>query len=455
VRLLKFSILTAFLSGLFLCQQTFAVVLTPQKISLRNGENFELNLPEDYEIIPAAQGLGRVRFFAKAPDGRIFVADTYNMSDNSNGTIYILDGWNAKTGKFEKITPYLKNLHIPNSVQFYTDEKGQDWIYIAEVQQLTRRKFTRGETEPTDSKPQVLATFPDYGLAYKYGSWHLTRTIAFSPDGKLYVSIGTSCNSCVEKKKEKDVRGVILEMKPNGDDRKVFVRNIRNAVGIKWLNGKFYASVEGVDHLGIDKPDETFYELQRGADYGWANCVQVNGRVEADPQYIKKKNKKEIIPDCSFVPASYAYFPAHSSALGFDYFDETTTNKALNKSLLMALHGSTNRADGRGYKIVTVRDGNVQEDFITGFLKDNVTFGRPCDIMRLSQDSFLFSDDYTGTIYLVREKPKPAPKPIITTKPVVVTPPVKPAPVKPAAKTKKRSSPTVKKKTPVRKKSKP
>ena len=452
MRLQKIFLTNVFLSCLIFCASVSAITLTPQKVSLRNGENFELNLPEDYEVIPAAQGLGRVRFFAKSPDGRIFVTDTYNMSDNRNGTIYILDNWNAKTGKFEKVTPYLKNLHIPNSVQFYTDEKGQDWIYIAEVHQLTRRKFTKGETEPTDLKPKVLAKFPDYGLAYKYGSWHLTRTIAFSPDGKLYVSVGTSCNSCVEKKKEKDVRGVILEMKPDGDDRKVFVRNIRNAVGLKWINGKFFASVEGVDHLGIDKPDETFYELQKGADYGWANCVQIDGRVEADPKYIKKDGKKEKIPDCSFVPKSYAYFPAHSSALGFDYFDETTTNKNLRGSFLMALHGSTNRADNRGYKIVAVRDGNVQEDFITGFVQDKNTFGRPCDIMRLSQDSFLFSDDYTGTIYLVREKPKPAPKPVVLSKPLTVTPPAQPTKTKPTTKGKRK--PVVKKKPPVRKKTK-
>ncbi len=43
--------------------------------------------------------------------------------------------------------------------------------------QFTRRKFTQGEIKPT-AKAEVLATFPDYGLSYKYGGWHLTRTIA-------------------------------------------------------------------------------------------------------------------------------------------------------------------------------------------------------------------------------------------------------------------------------------
>src|SRR4051812_32478274 len=84
--------------------------LTPHKVTLKNGQSFNLNLPEDYEIIPAAEGLKRVRFFAKAPDGRMFVTDMYNLADNTRGSVYILDGWNAETGKFSKVTPYMTGL---------------------------------------------------------------------------------------------------------------------------------------------------------------------------------------------------------------------------------------------------------------------------------------------------------------------------------------------------------
>ena len=66
--------------------------LQPQAVKLKNGETFKLNIPAGYEIIPAAEGLKRVRFFAKAPDGRLFVTDMYNLTDNKRGAIYILDG---------------------------------------------------------------------------------------------------------------------------------------------------------------------------------------------------------------------------------------------------------------------------------------------------------------------------------------------------------------------------
>ncbi len=197
--------------------------LVPHKIFLKNRSQFNLNLPANYEIIPAAEGLRRVRFFAKSPDNRIFVTDLFNLTDNSKGAIYILDEFDEATGKFGKVIPFMTNLRNPNSVQFYTDESGQDWLYMAETDKLTRRKFTRGETEPSDTKPQILATFPDYGLDYKYGGWHLTRTIAVAPNGKFYVSVGSSCNACAEKEK---VRASVLEINADGSKQNFFAKGL-------------------------------------------------------------------------------------------------------------------------------------------------------------------------------------------------------------------------------------
>src|SRR6478672_3642918 len=114
-----------------------SIKLTPHRIALSN-RTITLNAPEEFEIVPAAEGLKRVRFFAKAPDGRLFVTDMYNLTDNKRGVIYVLDGWDAKRGKFGKVTPYMTGLRNPNSVQFYRDSAGQDWLYAAETDKLTR-----------------------------------------------------------------------------------------------------------------------------------------------------------------------------------------------------------------------------------------------------------------------------------------------------------------------------
>lgn len=367
--------------------------LAANKITLKNGKTFSLKVADGFEIIPAAEGLKRVRFFAKAPDGRIFVTDMYNLADNKRGTIYILDGWDADKGKFTKVIAYLSNLHNPNSVQFYRDDNGQDWIYIAETGKLTRRKFTLGETKPTDNSPITLATFPDYGLSYKYGGWHLTRTIAFAPNGKMYVSVGSSCNSCVEKE---EVRATVLEMDPDGKDQRIFAKGLRNAVSVKWVADHLFATNQGSDHLGLQKPDETFYSLQEG-DYGWPYCHSSNGKIFADPKLKRPSGCKNVL-------APYAFFPAHSSALGFDYFDEENSDTAIKDSFLVSLHGSTDHRIGHGYKIVIMRKGKPIEDFISGFLVGNTVLGRPCDIFKLDANSFLFTDDNKGIVYLVRKK---------------------------------------------------
>ncbi|HMT06583.1 MAG TPA: hypothetical protein PKA82_01160 [Pyrinomonadaceae bacterium] len=381
--------------ALLLAVPAFAEVkLVPNKITTKDGRTFTLNVAEGFEIIPAMEGLKRVRFFAKAPDGRIFVTDMYNLADGSRGTVYILDDFDPAKGKFGKLITYMSGLRNPNSVQFYKDDSGQWWFYLAETQQLTRRKFTMGETKPTDTKPQVLATFPDYGLSYKYGGWHLTRTISFSPDGKLYVSVGSSCNACVEKER---VRASIISMNPDGSDQQEFAKGLRNAVGLRAIGKYVFATNQGSDHLGLQKPDETFYALKEGADYGWPYCHSSGGKIFADPKFKRSGQ-------CANVVAPYAHFPARSSALGFDYFDEADALFGKFGTFLVALHGSTNKTIGHGYKVVAMRKGEPLEDVITGFLNKGVVHGRPCDIMRIDANSFLLTDDNKGIVYLVRRK---------------------------------------------------
>ncbi|MGH9875972.1 MAG: PQQ-dependent sugar dehydrogenase, partial [Pyrinomonadaceae bacterium] len=219
--------------------------LVPHRIALANGKSFNLNLPEEFGISVAAQGLKRVRFMARSPDGRIFVTDMYNLTDNTRGVVYILDEFDPASASFKKVTPYLQGLRNPNSIAFYHDPQGVDWFYLALTDRLLRYKYYEGEDTPS-STPEVLTTFPDYGLSYKYGGWHLTRTITIGGDGKIYVSVGSSCNACEEKE---EVRASILEMDPDGKHLRKFARGLRNAVGLRWIRDRLYATNMGSDHL--------------------------------------------------------------------------------------------------------------------------------------------------------------------------------------------------------------
>ena len=376
--------------------QTRALRLRPQKITLAKGLTFNLNLPEEFEATVAAEGLKRVRFMAQSPDGRVFVTDMYNLADNKRGAVYILEEFDERAGRFRKVTPYLTNLRNPNSICFHSDASGESWLYLALTDQLVRYRYRAGDNAPR-GRPQVLAEFPDYGLGYKYGGWHLTRTVAYGPNGKLYVSVGSSCNACEEKE---EVRASVIEMDPDGSNKRTYAAGLRNAVGLKWVGRELYATNMGADHLGRDKPSDTMYVLRGGENYGWPYCYQQGPRIYADPQFSSSAKFK----GCRTVPAAYASFPAHSSPLGLEYFDEATSAASLKNSFLVALHGSSIHRMDRGHSVVRVRRGGRVEEFITGFMQNGKLNGRPADILKLGPDAFLLTDDYNGVVYYVRRK---------------------------------------------------
>ncbi len=385
-----------------------ALKLVPHRISLANGKSYDLNLPAELGISVAAQGLKRVRFMAKSPDGRIFVTDMYNLTDNTRGVVYILDEFDSASRSFKKVTTYLKGLRNPNSIAFYTDKNGTDWFYLALTDRLVRYKFQRGENEPT-SQPEVLATFPDYGLSYKYGGWHLTRTITMGDNDKLYISVGSSCNACEEKE---DVRASVLEMDPDGKNQHHFARGLRNAVGLRWIDGQLIATNMGSDHLGDHKPADTMYVLSNGGNYGWPYCYQ-SGITRLEDRGFNLGGKKL---NCRTVPVAFAAFDAHSSPLGFEFFssmDLGPVSKSgyggpLRDSFLIALHGSTKKSLNRGYRVVRVRQdakpSDRPEDFINGFFAAGKINGRPVDVMSFGVNGFLLTDDYAGVVYYVYEK---------------------------------------------------
>ena len=385
--------------------RTRALKLAPQRIALANGKAFNLNLPEGFGISVAAQGLKRVRFMAKSPDGRIFVTDMYNLTDNTKGVVYILDEFNPASASFKKVTPYLQGLRNPNSIAFFRDHSGVDWFYLALTDHLLRYKYLAGEDTPS-AKPQVIATFPDYGLSYKYGGWHLTRTIAIGDNGKIYVSVGSSCNSCEEAE---EVRASVLEMEPDGRNQKYFARGLRNAVGLRWIKDHLYATNMGADHLGDHKPADTMFEVKDGTNYGWPYCYQ-SGIARLNDAKFNRGGKRK---NCRDVPVAFAAFDAHSSPLGFEFFASLNLSRAsrseygspLRDSFLVALHGSTKKSLNRGYRVVRLlesrKPADRPEDFINGFLAAGKVNGRPVDILSFGVDGFLLTDDSAGVVYYV------------------------------------------------------
>jgi glucose/arabinose dehydrogenase len=181
-------------------------------------------------------------------------------------------------------------------------------------------------------------------------------------------------------------------MDPDGKNQRHFARGLRNAVGLRWINGRLYATNMGSDHLGDNRPADTFYVVEGGKNYGWPYCFQVGSRIYPDPKFNTTGSRF----DCRKVPEALTPFPAHSSPLGLEYFDS---------NFLVALHGSTKKRLRRGYRVVRVPEsGGPMQDFITGFFESEKINGRPADIFNFGRNAFLLTDDYSGVVYYVYKK---------------------------------------------------
>src|SRR5262245_26067694 len=90
-----------------------------------------------------------------------------------------------KDGRADKMEIVIEGLTRPHSLVFH---KG--YLYIATHPAVLRIKYAAGKTE---GAPEKIVDLPVATAG------HMTRTIGFGPDGKLYVAIGSSCNVCEEE----------------------------------------------------------------------------------------------------------------------------------------------------------------------------------------------------------------------------------------------------------------
>lgn len=264
------------------------------------GQSITLQLPPSLDIAVVASGLHRVRFLAQAPDGRVFATGLWNLADNTRGSIFILGGWNARTQHYDHVSTYLDHLRNPNNLAFWTDPAtGKSWLYLPLTDRLERIPYRAGDAHPS-GPAETLIRFPDYGLNYKYGGWHLTRTVAIArlhDHTRVYVAAGSSCDYCQEREV---IRATVTAMDTDGTHQELVARGLRNAVDLRFVpdfdGGALFATNMGDDHLGTGEPEDTFFELDSNnrpgplaaasgdkvPNYGWPTCYFAHGKAALD-----------------------------------------------------------------------------------------------------------------------------------------------------------------------------
>jgi len=220
---------------------------------------------------------------------------------------------------------------------------------------------------------------------------HDAHAMNFGPDGKLYVAIGSPCDSCEAVDGE---YGLIVRVNADGSGREVVARGIRNSVGFDWhpKTHDLWFTDNGQDALGPDRPNDELNRVSKtGENFGFPYC---HDRDIADPKFGARHACSEFTP-----PA--LGLGAHVAALGMRFEVSTATSPA---SMLIARHGS-HPPLRVAYDVVRVvlQDGQPprMEPFLTGFLQGSKFWGRPVDVLVMRDGSVLVSDDLNGAIYRV------------------------------------------------------
>jgi glucose/arabinose dehydrogenase len=236
------------------------------------------------------------------------------------------------------------------------------------------------------------------------GGNHFSRTIIFlpPPDGRLLISVGSSCNVCREADWR---RAKILAVPAEGGELKEYATGLRNAVFMAGhpATGKIWVTEMGRDLLGDDLPPDEINIVEEGMNYGWPVCY---GKNVHDTAFDKNTYVRNPCMEPFEVP-SHIDIPAHSAPLGLAFFPEAGWPEDYRDDLIVAYHGSWNRSVPTGYKIVRMKldkDGTHlgTEDFITDWLlPDGTAVGRPVDI-RFEPDGIMFvTDDKAGVVYRI------------------------------------------------------
>jgi Raf kinase inhibitor-like YbhB/YbcL family protein len=369
-------------------------VYEPQPIAPTDERIAQLSLPSGFHIHRFAEGLDNPRMLAVANDGSIYV------TQRRPGTLLMLQDIDRDgIVDVQRIVARIKQLHgieIRDRRIYLVDVKR---VYAAEL----RQDGTLGRLEV------VARGLPD-------GGQHPNRTLRLGADGRLYVSVGSTCNACAETNPE---NATLLRMDPITGTREIFASGLRNTIGFDWHpgTGRLFGMDQGIDWLGDEEQTEELNEIVGGTRYGWPYVY--------DDDQLNPQDEPEHVTQLRWADLSaspLAGYTAHAASMEMRFYDGASFPADYRSSAFVAMHGSWNRKPASGYEVVrAVFTGSGDfvgfEPFVTGFLQPQPNraptlpgaqrlprdgfIGRPTGIAIAQDGALLVGDDSNNVIYRV------------------------------------------------------
>jgi Raf kinase inhibitor-like YbhB/YbcL family protein len=356
-------------------------VFKPDKVQATPARIAALKAPAGFKVSAFAMGLKNPRILAVAPDGSVYV------SRREQGDVLLLRDRDGD-GRADGEPIVVANRAGPHGLAV-KDGK----LYLATVKEVFVADIL---PDGRLSDLQLLiGDLPDAGQ-------HPNRTIAFGPDGMLYISVGSTCNACNESNPE---NATLLRASPDGKSRVIVASGLRNTIGFAWhpTTGELWGMDHGIDFLGDEIQPEELNRIEQGKMYGWPHIWGEDGvnPQSTPPGEITKDQWKTLS-----APMVLGY-AAHAAPMQMLFYSGGNFPVDHQGDAFVAMRGSWNRDPAAGYEIVRVRYQNGQprtvEPFVTGFLTDGgrTHIARPVGLAQARDGSILMADDANGVIYRI------------------------------------------------------
>lgn len=377
------------------------------------GSEF-LKVPEGLEATIYAKSIPGARVMAFDSLGRMLVSET------KEGKVVRLEDAN-KDGMLDPAVTLFSGLTSPHGLAFYQDPTSKKtYLYVSESQRVARYVYDVNSGRVASSSPEVIASFPA-------GGQNLTTTIAIGPklrtnelvtgdrilpgfltDIKLYMSVGSSCDACIENSWK---RGAILESDPAGTYTAEYAGGLHNSLFFTFhpTTKEIWATDIGRENLGDKLPPDEINIINSEKKYGWPFCY---GKQIRDKTFNPSNVTRTDIPqDCTKTTPSVIDIPAHSVPMGLAFITSPQWPTQWQNNLLVAYHGSWIGGSPVGYKVVRYvvdEKGNLSDsaDFITGWISADKKsiIGQPVDLKFGPDGALYISDDGAGIIYRIQPK---------------------------------------------------
>ena len=320
-------------------------------------------VPPGFSFLKFAD-IPRPTAFAFDRAGRLYVT-------SQDEHVYLVTDEN-KNGRADKISIFASGYVFALGIAIHPSTGD---VYLSHQGVISVLRDTDGDDQADEER--ILAGDLPFGN-------HQNDNLEFGPDGWLYIGVGSTCDACVDTN---PLSASILRFNVLTGEREIFATGLRNPYDIAFQpgTGELFATDNGRDDLGMDVPFEELNHIIQGGHYGYPNCWN-------------KGDQR----DCEKTIPAVAFFEAHSSADGVDFYNGQNFPAEYRGNAFVTIFGSWLKPGVQTgiQRVMLIPRGNTYSSQTSWFIRF------PAGVMPLpvisGPDDALYVGDYiNGVIYRI------------------------------------------------------